>query len=348
MGKQALDAARLIDDIRSGLQDDDLIEKYNLSRKQLKAIMNSLVKRGAISREDLVRRKDYFFKRIRKLAIIAMFSDDDLMKRLVLKGGNALDIAYSMAIRSSIDLDFSMEGEFTSDEIEEMKRKIETSLEATFSQAGYQIFDVIFTEKPPEISADMADFWGGYQIEFKIIRKNKYPELIHDIDILRKSAQDVDTYTRKKFRIEISKFEYCSPKREHDIDNYTIYVYSPEHIVIEKIRSICQQMPKYRHIVRSRSQSPRPRDFLDIFVTINHFGIDLTRPDNIEIIKCSFASKRVPLEFIGRIRDTRDYHKQEFEAVKDTVYRGTELKEFDFYFDYVVSECEKLNSLWEE
>lgn len=35
-----------------------------------------------------------FLERIKTLAIVAMFSDDDLMERLVLKGGNALDIVY--------------------------------------------------------------------------------------------------------------------------------------------------------------------------------------------------------------------------------------------------------------
>ena len=49
---------------------------------------------------------------IKRLAIIAMFSDDVLMDTLVLKGGNALDIVYKIASRSSIDLDFSMEQDF--------------------------------------------------------------------------------------------------------------------------------------------------------------------------------------------------------------------------------------------
>jgi predicted nucleotidyltransferase component of viral defense system len=50
--------------------------------------------------------------RIKKLAIIAMFSDDDLMERLVLKGGNLLDLVYEISTRPSIDIDLSMEGDF--------------------------------------------------------------------------------------------------------------------------------------------------------------------------------------------------------------------------------------------
>ena len=33
-------------------------------------------------------------QKIKRLAIVAMFSDDDLLERLVLKGGNALDLVH--------------------------------------------------------------------------------------------------------------------------------------------------------------------------------------------------------------------------------------------------------------
>lgn len=45
---------------------------------------------------------------IRKLGIIAMFSDDELMEMLVLKGGNAIALFYSEYSRASNDLDFSL------------------------------------------------------------------------------------------------------------------------------------------------------------------------------------------------------------------------------------------------
>jgi hypothetical protein len=173
-------------------------------------------------------------------------------------------------------------------------------------------------------------------------------ELSDNVEASRRVAQEVGTSDRKTFRIEISKFEHCAPKREAELDHYTIFVYSPEQIVVEKIRSICQQVPEYGQIVKSRSQSPRPKDFLDIYVVIKHFGIDLTTPENLDLVRCSFESKRVPLRLIGRIRDYRDYHLGAFDAVKDTIYRGKDVKDFDFYFDYVVSECEKLKPLWEE
>jgi predicted nucleotidyltransferase component of viral defense system len=50
--------------------------------------------------------------RIKELVVIAMFSDDELMDRLVLKGGNALDIIHQVSVRASIDVDFSMSDDF--------------------------------------------------------------------------------------------------------------------------------------------------------------------------------------------------------------------------------------------
>lgn len=52
-------------------------------------------------------------EQIKKLALIALFSDDDLMNTLVLKGGNALDLIYRVDNRASLDLDFSIEGQMT-------------------------------------------------------------------------------------------------------------------------------------------------------------------------------------------------------------------------------------------
>lgn len=38
-------------------------------------------------------------EKIKKLAIVAVFSDDELMERLVLKGGNALDLIHGISTR---------------------------------------------------------------------------------------------------------------------------------------------------------------------------------------------------------------------------------------------------------
>jgi len=79
---------------------------------------------------------DYLDK-IKRYAIIAMFSDDDLMDILVLKGGNVLDLIYGVSARSSIDIDLSMASEFEEKELDIIKDKIEKALMNTFQEIFY-------------------------------------------------------------------------------------------------------------------------------------------------------------------------------------------------------------------
>jgi predicted nucleotidyltransferase component of viral defense system len=50
---------------------------------------------------------------IRRRVIVALFSDDELMEKFVLKGGNVLDIVYGVGARSSVDVDPSMPDDFS-------------------------------------------------------------------------------------------------------------------------------------------------------------------------------------------------------------------------------------------
>lgn len=338
----------LLVDVKHGLTDTEIMEKYQISRQELNGSLKTLVAKGQLTGEELELRRDNFLRQIRKLAIIAIFSDDELMNRLVLKGGNALDIAYAMSSRASIDLDFSMSDQFSPEEIVEVERRFKETLDQTFGPIGYTVFDFTFEERPSETTPDMADFWGGYRIEFKIIRTKKYKELGDHPASRRRLAEEVAPSGSKKLRIEISKFEYCESKMQTELDDFTIYVYTPQLIVVEKLRSICQQMPEYGEIVKSQSQSPRPKDFLDIWATIEHFRVDLSAEQSGQLVRRSFEAKKVPLTLISKIPESRAYHAAAFDAVKDTVYSGIDLQDFDFYFDYVVRQCEKLKALWIE
>lgn len=289
-----------------------------------------------------------FYEKIRRLTIIALFSDDDLMDKLVLKGGNALDIVYQIATRASWDLDFSIEDEFEKDELIALKEKIERVLRHTFLQENYVVFDVTFSEKPRLISDEMKDFWGGYVIEFKIIDSEKYGDLKNNIRSLRSQALPIGPGEKRKVKIEISKFEYCMGKKERDIDGYAIYVYGPEMIVFEKLRAICQQMPEYSEIVISPSRSARARDFYDIYTVLENFQVDFKKADNKELLRCIFQAKKVPLELLGKINQYREYHREDFIAVENTVKQRDKLKDFDFYFDYVLEIISELKTFWKE
>lgn len=279
---------------------------------------------------------------IKKIAIIAMFSDDDLMDILVLKGGNAIDIVYGIASRSSLDLDFSIATEFNQVEMSLIKSKFEKALYRVFDEAGYRVFDIKFGERPEDSGPDVPPFWGGYRLEFKLIDKTKYAELENDVQRLRLSAVDVGPGTRKTYRIEISKWEYCDGKNAEELDDYTVYVYTPAMIVLEKLRAICQQMPEYSRFLGKSYETARARDFFDIHTVVEYFNINLTTSENLNLLKNIFKAKEVPVNLIGNIKEFREYHRPDFIAVENTVKLNIRIKDFDYYFDYVVNKCNKL------
>jgi len=283
-------------------------------------------------------------EQIKRIAIIALFSDDDLMYSLVLKGGNALDMIYGIAQRASLDLDFSIDKEFNKSEISLIQDKIQKVLKETFKARGYEAFDIHFVEVPDNANSTSPDFWGGYLIIFKIIETAKYESLRSNLHALRVNALEVGLNHERVFKISISKFEYCVPKQAVDLDDYTIYVYTPEMIVFEKLRAICQQMPKY---TPNTTKTARARDFFDIYAVMEHFEIDFTLLDNVSLLKNIFEAKKVSLSLIGEINRYREYHRPDYVSVEATSKPSIKLKTFDFYFDYVVDKCKCLQSLWE-
>ena len=93
---------------------------------------------------------------------------------------------------------------------------MERALKETFREAGYEVFDVRMEERPPEVSPELAEFWGGYRIEFKLIEEPKYQQFHASIDDLRRRA--VPLGQGPKFLIDISRFEYTAGKEPQEWD----------------------------------------------------------------------------------------------------------------------------------
>jgi predicted nucleotidyltransferase component of viral defense system len=182
------------------------------------------------------------FSEIKRLVIIAMFSDDTLFNRLALKGGNALNLIYGFGMRSSLDVDLSLEKDF--DNPEDSGKRISRALTSRFAEAGLTVFDAKFGKRPAKEYSD-DDKWGGYEAEFKLMETDKYNRLKWDMDRVRRESLVIGQGQQRIFRVQISKHEYCRGKVERNLDEYSIYVYTPEMIVIEKLRAICQQMSEY-------------------------------------------------------------------------------------------------------
>ncbi len=195
---------------------------------------------------------------IRKKSIIALFSDDCLFEQIVLKGGNAMSLVYGLGNRASLDLDFSIDGDFS--DVSDARKRIFDALRETFSKAGYRVFDEKFEPKPMITSSDNGARWGGYIVEFKLIGNKLYESLGGQLEVIRRQALVTGTLQKRIFRIELSKFEFCREKTEIDLDDYTVRVYTPEMLAVEKLRALCQQLPSYPERAH---KTARARDFYD-------------------------------------------------------------------------------------
>ena len=155
-----------------------------------------------------------------------------------------------------------------------------------------------------------------------------------------------------RFKVDLSKREYCVPKQEFHLEGHVIYVYSPLMIVAEKLRALCQKMPEYQH---SRAHTGgtdgrRARDFYDIALIMRHessleWGDDACR----SLLRQVFQAKHVDLALLGRVpSDTvRAFHEDDFRAVRDTVPPGSIVHDFGHYFDVVAAMVGKLEAFWE-
>jgi hypothetical protein len=286
---------------------------------------------------------------IRRLAIVALFSDDDLMDVFVLKGGNAINLIYELDYRASQDIDVSMCGDFEEGELEAVREKLERALKKTFKERGYSVFDVRLEPRPVQLDENNKDFWGGYQLEFKIIESSTFDIYRADLAALRRRAVTVREDQKKTFKVDISKHEFCAAKEPRELEGHRIYVYTPVMLVYEKLRALCQQMEAYHDVVPTHISRARGRDFFDIYLLMEKRDLHavLHDPVNLELLIKIFAAKRVPLVLLSQIRDEAEFHRLDFLAVMVTVATDYDLRDFDFYFDYVVQLIESLKSALE-
>ncbi len=275
-------------------------------------------------------------EKIKKLTISGLLADDLLMGVLVLKGGNALGIAYDITNRGSIDIDFSMEKDFTDNEKRRIGNQVSYLLNDEFNKEGLQVIDVKFFDKPEKIDESVKNFWGGYKLEFKIVPMNVYLANKDNPDALRRLSVSLTKGDQKTYSVDISKYEYIGKARPKEIDGTVAAVYSPEMLALEKLRAICQQNPQYKKIIFSMHGRPRARDFYDIYNLAETFKLDFETKENKELLNLIFQAKKVPLNFICQIEEFYDFHFGSWETVLQTIDQREAPREFQFYFDFVI------------
>jgi predicted nucleotidyltransferase component of viral defense system len=274
---------------------------------------------------------------IKKLTLRALVGDEILMKGLVLKGGNALQMAYDITSRGSIDIDFSIANDFSESDKQHIHVRLEILLNIEFEKEDLRVFDVNFYEKP---KANEVKEWKGYCIDFKTIELSKFNSLT--LQESRTSAIAVKPNNSTKFTVDISSYEYTDGKKMKEIDGAVMYVYTPEMILFEKIRALCQTIPDYQTIVKSANVKGRARDVYDIWNICDSYPIDFSSSENRMILKEIFAAKRVPLDFIDLIEKYKDIRAQDWSNVQATVTGN--LEPFDFYFDFLMGVIRQLKS----
>lgn len=137
------------------------------------------------------------FDEIKKLAIIGLFSDDDLLERFVLKGGNALDLVYNISPRASLDVDLSMQTDIDHGSLVAFRIKIEKALKSIFNERGYEVFDVTLEEQPKTSKDLIPYFWGGYLLNFKVLESDLFRETTASPEYLSRRAEVVGPKNRK-------------------------------------------------------------------------------------------------------------------------------------------------------
>lgn len=276
---------------------------------------------------------------IRKVIVTAIASDQELAMLLVFKGGNALDMIHNIGNRSSLDLDFSMELDVPDHRA--IATRLYSTLTAHFERLGLVLFDWTFAPRPSERPPGAR--WGGYTAEFKLIPRDIYDAHAKDIEKIRRQATEAGPGHLRRFKLEISPFEYCEGKIRVQLDGISVFVYSIEMIAVEKLRAICQQDPSF--LLRIHP-APRARDFYDIHAAVTEGGVDFSSPAIHGLIQRIFAAKAVPLSLIRHIHEQREFHRADWPSVQNAV--AVKLRQFDYYFEFVLGETEKLQPLWIE
>lgn len=280
------------------------------------------------------------FEDVRRLTITALFSDDILFDHIVLKGGNALRLVHRIGARTSLDLDFSLDKDFSN--LDEIRARIERALSGRFSPRGLVPIDIRLQPKPMTADESRFPWWGGYELNFKLVEEERYRKLSSNLEQLRREANVIGPNQLKTFTVDFSKCEYTEGKVRTELDSFTIYVYPPAMIAVEKLRAICQQMEEYTPIGRTRR--PRARDFYDIHALVTKTNFRFDAPGTDELVTHTFAAKKVPLELLSKVGEQREFHRADWPSVQTTTSES--LEEFDYYFDFVLESIGPLHSLW--
>ena len=271
---------------------------------------------------------------IRLTVIKAIFSTPQLEEILTLKGGNAMTLQ-GLTDRQSQDLDFSIQENIRLS-IEQDGPLFFQSLQNEFKPLGYQVASFKFEEKPSKRTVRTPPYWGGYQIEFSILKEEVFLHLTEaQLKNINAYAESIEE-GKKRIQIDLSFDEYTEPRIKEKMGDIDIYLYSPLMIIYEKVRASCQQLSHYTLGMNKK----RARDLFDIYTiltNIKHVDLydEVLSPDNLYIIRKMFALKEVPIDLIPKIEEIKEELRQDYESkVIPQVPGNQSIPDFDYLFAF--------------
>lgn len=263
-----------------------------------------------------------------QISLTAIYKEDTFNQNLYLKGGQAIRLLENIRTRFSADIDFSVQNKINDQD--EFFNQIKDTLYIEFSNNELHLFDFNFTRKPKVKSEGTPDFWGGWQVEFKLIYDSKK---FKKLEIQRREALIPSGCQSSIINIDISEYEYCNSIETVKLETVIVKTYSRTLIVLEKIRAICQQHPTY--ILKGNDS--RARDFYDI----EKLWQKVLREKNqvVFINECRkhighvFKAKEVPLDIMEFIFEETfiELQKQAWETVKNSV--SERIDDFEYYVE---------------
>jgi len=277
----------------------------------------------------------------RRKILVAVAGCSTEWEKLALKGGNALALVHELGVRTTLDLDYSIEEDF--EDYSSFAKRLEAQLTEVFGRYGVVVFSFDFATRP-RVIRDKDHKWGGYLAKFKLIRSSDWEATGEDVEKADRLALRVAPGGQAStlFKVEISKHEYCGDLVEREIEGTTIPVYSLALIAVEKLRALCQQHPDYPH--RSKPAA-RPQDFVDLVTLIQEGAVNLGSGVNRDLLRAVFHAKDVDLILLPRIADCRTFHEDQWEATRSSL-AAEAAQDFAYYFDFVMREVSRLETLW--
>lgn len=192
---------------------------------------------------------NYFnIEEIIKEVIYTLYHEGVFDNKILIKGGQAIRIKENIKHRFSVDIDASVEGEIPDPDIFFVKFK--ESLDKQFSKLNLAIIDFKRVKKPKNPHPDAPVFWTGWLVTFKLLDKEN---LKLSSEEQSRMAIIPDGTVSPKIIVELSEYEFCGDNEvmklrvDSEKDEATVYYYSTEMLVVEKIRAICQQHQDYQH-----------------------------------------------------------------------------------------------------